>query len=309
MKRITLAAYSVRVRVPYSREYEKLSSFGDDQDLFDFLWQQVNALSKTVSNDKEAKHVLEAEELSTADRRIGGILNSGEYGIETLIRDVNTWNIALKKKKHHAEMLPFYFLFDIPENRDLGFLLLQRTGVYGIRHILSASLDKSFQKSHAEYRLAINPVVPEGAIEQYVGTNATMMEIRFIRHSLSSDITGALGKGKQSKGTMELAVRLKDADRFPFRGNIRNYIDGKRKLQNLIELEEVRFPYDNVKIKMRVDGKETLVDLGHPERLRAAFDVTEKITYSPAGHPLPESISEVAHGIMDDLMTAKYGEV
>lgn len=238
-----------------------------------------------------------------------GIVNSGEYGIESVIRDVNTWTVAHRKKTNHAEMLPFYFLFDLPEARTMGFLLLQRAGIYGIHSTLTTILGDLFMKKFKDYRLLINPLIPEGLMDQYLGKDSEMTEIRFIRHSLSGDISTGLSKqGKEKGGTMELIVKLKEKGDFPFRSNVRRVLSGQRELQNLIELQEVRFPYDNVKIKVRAGGEERLVDLGHPERLRAAYDVTDDVEFSASGHPTYESIAKAAHDLLDDYIAGKYGE-
>jgi hypothetical protein len=310
MKRITLAPYAVRVKKAYTRrEYEITSSFSEDDDLCDILHRFLLGLSKKASLNKDLKQVLEAEDISLDDREIEGTLNSGEYGVEGLIRDVNTWKVTYRKKTNEAEMLPFYFLFDLPEARTKGFLLLQRTGVFGIHSALTSVLGALFTEEFPEYRLVVNPVVPQGLIDQYVGADAEMTEIRFIRHSLSSDISARLSaSGREKGGTMELVVKLKEKGGFPFRSNVRRVLNGQRELQNMIELEEIRFPYDNVKIKVRVGGKDRVVDLGHPERLRAEYDVTEDLKFSPSGHPTFESIAKAAHDLLADHLAVIYGE-
>ena len=308
VKRIALAPYSVRIRQVYGRDYEKLGSFATDADLRDLLFEHLSRLQKQICHDKNAKQVLETADVSVDERVIEGIVNSGEYGTETTIRDVNTWTVAHHKKRHHAEMLTFFFVFDLPEDEDSGFLLLQRTGLYGILHVLASVLDSEVRHRFPDYRLIVNPIVPSGLLEQYTGKDAKMAEIRFIRHSLSSDIAAHLTGGtKQTRGSMELVVKFKEANQFPFQTNIRRYLSGKRGLQELIGLEETKFAYDNVKIMMRSEGKPKVIDLGHPERLRATFDVTDEISFLQSGHPDPNAMSRAAHRILDDLRAIKNG--
>ena len=302
MKKITLAPYWVRVRPAFGREYENLGSFRTDLDLCDVLAEDLATLQSNAADHKESQHVLEISEFARTRRQIEGIVSVGEYGLETTIMDVKAWKVALKKKKHHADMMPFYFLFDLPEGHDKGVLLLQRTGIYGAYGTLTKALGSRLQTRIADYRLIINPIIPEGALEQYVGKNAKMAEIRFIRHSLTSDISNHLsGQHRQQQGHMELIVRLAESNQFPFQNQIRRYIDGKRSLQNIIELEETRFAYDNVKIKMKVNGTPRMVDLGHPERLRFAYDVSDQVVEAATGHPTFESMSEAAHAILEEL--------
>jgi len=74
-----------------------------------------------------------------------------------------------------------------------------------------------------------------------------------------------------------------------------------------LELEETRFQYDNVKIKVNVLGKERTMDLADPKRIRVTLDVTDQVKFSPAGHPTFKSISEVAKEYLEDLKSELYG--
>lgn len=222
MRRFTLAPYTVRVRPPYSREYELLDSFGEkDDDLFAELRRIIGAMKAT--DNAAISQVLEITKIqvSVRGRIIEGIAESGEYGTETIIRDTKTWAVAHEKKAHHAEMLPFYFLLDLPEGRDKGILLLERIGTFGIQNSLTAVLNASFTKDFPERRIFVNPLVPEDLIDQYLGDDAELSEIRFIRHSLTGDIANHLGRtGNEKAGTMELSVKIRERDGFPFGINI-----------------------------------------------------------------------------------------
>lgn len=58
---------------------------------------------------------------------------------------------------------------------------------------------------------------------------------------------------------------------------------------------------------MRSNGKPKLIDLGHPERLRAAFDVTDEVQPLESGHPDPGSMSRAAYRILNDLRAVREG--
>jgi len=87
----------------------------------------------------------------------------------------------------------------------------------------------------------------------------------------------------------------------------RRYIDQHRNVASVLELEETRFQYDNVKIKVNVHGKERTMDLADPKRIRATFDITDEVKLSSAGHPTFKSISEVAKEYLEDLKDELYG--
>jgi hypothetical protein len=306
-KKISLALYSVRVRPAYTREYETISSFSDDADLFNHLQNALAGFHANASNNTAERQVFQVDRLHPSARRLEGIISSGEYGAESTIRDVNTWTVSYRKRTHDAEMLPFYFLLDLPEGRDKGLLLLQRTGILGIRHVLGPAIERVFRAEFDDYMLVINPIVPGDVLEKYIGRGSVMTEIRFIRNSLSADITNAIGRGTQHDGSMELVVKLKETNGFPFQPQVRRFLQGRRRLQDLIELEETRFAYDNVKIRVRINGEEKIIDLGNPQRLRSAFDVTQDVRIAPSGHPTFDSLSDAAHALMDDISANLYG--
>jgi hypothetical protein len=309
MRKIALVPYTVRVRPPNSKEYENLSSFGeDDKDALVAIRDILKELK--AKNDAVEKHVLEITKVRWAitERRIEGIAESGEYGTETVIRDVNSWEVAHRKEVHHAEMLPFYFLFDLPETRDQGLLLLQRIGTFGIHGPFTDVLKVAFRALYPDYRLIINPLIPEDLLAQYLGTGGEVTQITFIKHSLSSDIANALGRrGGQKDGTMELAVKIREGGAAGIMARIRAYLSGKRKLQNLIELaDETRFAYDTVKLKVAVDGQPRIVNLGDPKRLRADVNVSDQLKYE-GGLPTFASTSQVAKELASEFLRNMYG--
>ena len=93
---------------------------------------------------------------------------------------------------------------------------------------------------------------------------------------------------------------------LPFKREIRRYLRGQRELSNLLELQDTRFHYDTVKLKVWLNGRYHTVDLGNPKRLRAAFDVSDDVKLL-GGFPTFQSISEAATAKAADLSAQMYG--
>jgi hypothetical protein len=308
MKSILLTVQGVKIKAVKSREkYQLLGSFSDKAtDLSDVIHDILKFHESSAYRAEDSQQVVEVKRLDRDKRLIEGLLYAGYYGSTSEIRNLDKWRqVAYEKQIRDVDLSPFYFLFDVPEERDLGFLLLQSTGIEGVQTLLAKMLHEQFVRDFPDDRLRFHRIIPEDVRKQFA--NAPLSEVRFIRHRMPSDLATVIGRTgtKQTTGTMDLVMRFKD-DGIG-REAVQRFFDKRRGLDSVLELEGVEFPYDNVKIKVKLNGKEHTVDLGDPDRLRASFDVTDQITRSMAGHPTFESISTVAREKLLAIKAVLYG--
>jgi len=302
--------HHVRIRRIREKEFASIDCFGDQsEDLFAVLQSMLASLREKPNDDTDSKQLLEVEQILTSGREVYGIIKTGPYGLTSEGRDVRTNTVAYKKLAHHADLMPFYFHFDLPAGRDKGILALQRTGIFSIHGALSGFLGKELKKRFPDFLLFLNLVADKQVIEQYVKDDSELTEIHFLQHQLSTDIADALKKSgaPAQKGSLEYVVRLRDAG-FPFKSAILNCVRGTGSPQALVELLEVPIDVDNVKIKTRTAGKDRTVNLGDPRKgLRADYDVSSDVKLE-GGHPTLESIHSVASALINDHRTALYGK-
>lgn len=188
----SLAAYSINVWNFEEREGEVISDFGDEEDLLELFSTFLSSLQAKASHDKRNRQLLTVETLKIEKkaRTLCGIIETGEYGSESKLRDVDTQEIVYKKKIKEADMLPFYFLFDLPEGSEDGILVLQRTGMFGIRKILTTVIDSWFDAKFPDYRLRLHPLAEPGDLEKY--KDGQVETVRFIGYDVPGDIADAL---------------------------------------------------------------------------------------------------------------------
>lgn len=79
--------------------------------------------SKKLNKEEESVFEIEKASIIKAckDKKYNYIyakIKTGDYGVESEIIDVDTGNLAFKKKKTHAEIKPFYFMILIPLQQD-----------------------------------------------------------------------------------------------------------------------------------------------------------------------------------------------
>ncbi|MCW5979615.1 MAG: hypothetical protein KIT09_16170 [Bryobacteraceae bacterium] len=154
---ISLAMHHVRIRRVREKDFNQIDCFGDkDEDLFEAIHAILSTLVGSASDDKDAQQVLEVSKIQKDRRQIYGIINTGAYGLRADVRDVRNNTVAYRKREWHADMMPFYFHFDLPKGRDKGILALQRTGMFGIHGPLSSCLTKELKQRFPDMVLALN---------------------------------------------------------------------------------------------------------------------------------------------------------
>ena len=157
----SLSIYSITINKRGDKEdLQMLSDFNDGKDFYDYITSMLNVWKLNNKTHEEENPIALDEEESKAfrigkdakgnfimhntGRSISGIIESGEYGTEEDVIDINTGKSIFKKKKTGALMKPFYFQFYIPKNANRAFLIVERIGVNGIMSILRNAILKYF---------------------------------------------------------------------------------------------------------------------------------------------------------------------
>jgi hypothetical protein len=309
MKSILLAVQGIRVKQLNSKQSQLLDSFsGKAADLYDILYQILKEHEGNAFDSKDIQQALEVKEVKHRERQIEGLLEGGHYGSGYPIRNLDRWkSIAYTKKIRDVDMNPFYFLFDLPEGKELGFLVLQSTGGEGVQTLFEGMLHEEFVKEFPDDRIRYHRIVPDSVRKEL--EKAPISEVRLIRHSIPKDLATVVGpKGsKQASGTMSLSMKFEE-DGSLASNAARAFFEKGRGTDRVLELEGLEFPYDSVKIKVKLNGKEHTMDLANPDRLRASFDVTEEIERSRTdGQPTFESLSRVAREKLEAIKAVLYG--
>jgi hypothetical protein len=145
---VSLAAYAVKVWNPNDRDYETLSDFdGEGADVFNFVHDVLSRIKTQTLDQKELQQAFSVPKLEKKNRTLCGTVETGQYGHESDFINVKTTKVVYKRKKDDAEMLPFYFYFEIPEGVEDGILILQRTSNFGIRKVLHWVLNMALGKA------------------------------------------------------------------------------------------------------------------------------------------------------------------
>lgn len=141
---VSLAPYAVRVWNLQEKQDEQVSDFDQKTDLYEVFHAFFSGLKQKTALNKETQQVLAVRKLrqEKSNRWLYGVLETGEYGVESTLWDVQNHKVAHSRTTNEAEMLPFYFLVYVPQGPKSAVMLLQRLGMFGIRSALSRAINR-----------------------------------------------------------------------------------------------------------------------------------------------------------------------
>lgn len=296
----SLSSYTLRVKKNSTDEYVTLDNFDGTKDILDELNSFFNSLQSNSSRDDNEQKMMMVPSFNIASRTLNGIIETGDYGFESKLVDVDTDSVSYERKKNEAEMLPFYFLIKVPSTKDEGIILLQRFKQFGVRKIFLDHFSKFFASNNVNYTVEINPVFPEKLIEQYLD-NGRVTKIRFIRYKMPTDIADRYNTEDhiEEEGTTELVVSTKRNTSIPLVGQIKRFLDGEIQIDRLIEIQN--YDYEDVKIEVNINNKPKVIPLGNLNKIRPYYDIDHELTVGDNGHPDFDSIDRISRNLMQDL--------
>jgi len=239
-------------------------------------------------------------------RVISGVLESGKFGRVSSILDVETNSLNYKKKPEDADVLPYYFLFYIPQGTDEGILLLQRVKNDGIKTNLNRFLRPFFCKENPGFNLEMNALIREDAVKQAIN-RGTVKKLRCVKFKAPTDRVDGLDEGhKEVPLNMEIVL---SASKIPIKNKLGDFLHSeKSNVRSLIELRDFNFDYDTVKAEIEVDGRMQTFDLGRIEHVRTHYEITDQVKLDANQQPTFNSIEQAAKRYLEEIIDYMYYE-
>jgi hypothetical protein len=220
-----------------------------------------------------------------------GKVKTGAYGYSSEIVNTNTGAVNYNKTEDDAEVMPFYFCFCMPiVPSTKGILILQTTGVFGIKSIFNNCLEEYLNRTNNEYRLSIGSITPVPYITRFL-QYGILQKIRFIRYNIPADRARQLGLNNGVEEAFEeytIHKPLGFVDRK--RMEITQCLTGQRAINNVIEIAD--FDYDNIKLDFKMGRKNKTINLSNIDKIIVNEDITDNLDLIN-GQPTEESITPV----------------
>lgn len=307
---IFLSSHTLRVSKKKSSkdsgipEYYKLDNIpvnNTNNDLFDFLRGFFQKHHQKAVNNTQQQTYMMVDNFKTENRVLFGIISSGIYGVPSVVLDSKTSNIAYKKKKTDADILPFYFLISIPPNTDEGVVLLQRFGNYGCQTNLNHFLQKSFHPKFSSCILSLNNLMLDEIVKKAI-LSGSIKELKCVKYKAPIDIVDGLDKGHSELfGNLEFSVKAKG---IPISDRIKEFFNKDRPVNELVEIQN--FSYDTVKLDVEINGNTYYYDLGNIGKMRQSLNITNDIILDADGSPVFDSIHKRAVEYLNEINSFLY---
>ncbi|MDE6527435.1 MAG: hypothetical protein K2L78_00100 [Muribaculaceae bacterium] len=272
------------------------------------VWQQrgyKSSRQKAMGNGAEADlRISRIKQLADGTfakyltgRYLSGIIESGEYGTEESIIDSETGKLKYRKEKGDAPMIPFYFMFRIPDNSRYGYLILERIGNIGISTVLTEAMKTEvLLQAGWRYVLNVEPYMIDEVFERNLSlvSDARKVILRGVSNASATlrDITGSL-IDDDVRGDMVFSAgrnRSFNIREWLYKLNSRKNRQAPYSFRNL-ECVDVAF-------ELKIGGKERTISIGKISNLGTNMEITDKVSFGPDGYPTFDSLNNEAQQLL-----------
>jgi len=235
---------------------------------------------------------------------ISGIIESGDYGYESVIYDIHSGSEQYKREVDDTEIKPFYFLLYLPQNDNKGFVILQRFGIYGIHSIFKHHLTEFFRTRYSDLQLEFNPFVSAQLARTFL-EQGNIKEFVLTRYNLPSDVVESLGMIGHEEDIMsiELTIKARRNRSLPLNNRVNRFMNNNNaRIFDIRELDALGFNGDHKsKIKVNLGRNKRTIDLSETGNIRPYYDINNEVDKDVSGHPTFDSIDSIAKSLVSDL--------
>lgn len=310
---IKLELYTFRIRERRSDKFLKLDTFFGEDDFFTFFQEYVNTYDKDFlvneAQKKSLQFVSDKTSIASIKRTISGVIESGDYGVESRIVNRKSKKEKYRKEVDDLDIKPFYFLIFAPKGHDKGLLVLQRLGGFGINAVFTNHFENYFKEKNDGLIVDFNPFVSRELAKAFIEKGA-IKELSLRSYNLPPDLIDKLGLTSHQEDVLsiELKITAKQKHYLPFNKRVDKFIKNPNaRLFDIRELEKLGFDGTHKSsIKVKLGTNTRTVDLSETGQIRPYYDINTEVDKEGSGHPKFSSIDKIAKGLINDLMTEFY---
>gem|GEM_PF-4438428 len=266
-------------------------------------------------------------QISKDNTQICGIIQYGEGGTREDIVDIETKNKEFEKTTKQAGLMNFYFMVYIPENSDIGYLILQRIQNKGIKGIFLEICNEITDNGINRYTILLDNIFSKEYFKR-LQKNWLPKEIRVtaeVQHNPSSDLADYKSENQSNKIHFTTKIEYLLKIRYDQNITIFNKIIDKIFHQENVPAElfhEANLPDNPDQISIvvmettkNVHGRNRrrtikIIDsdeeeLSLEDMLLPYHDITDNVEYDIDGYPTFDSINNEAKKYLKELIHEK----
>lgn len=307
---IKLEVYTLKIRESGNKKsFLPLEKFFGGSDFLKFFQDYIKSFDHQLELNENQKRSLKLDSenliVDTAKRMISGIIESGDYGYESTLVNIKTGKKKYDRTIDDTEIKPFYFLIYLPKNTAVGYVILQRLGVYGIHSIFKNHITDFFKLRFANLQLELSQFISKELANTFI-EKGNIRELILLRYNLPPDIAEKIGMKDQSHDikSIELHIKARKKSRLAINDGLKKFVkDANSDFFEVKELEGIGFDGTHkIKVRSKYNGTTRTIDLSDTGQIRPYYDVDNKIEKASSGHPIFDSIDEVAKELVIELV-------
>lgn len=304
-----LEVYTVQIRQQRdTKNFIKLDSIFGETDFYQFFQDYIKSFDKMSIMDQHQKSIQFKKEtlhLKPENRYVSGIIDSGEYGIDSKIVNIETGEEKYHKTIKDTDIKPFYFMFYIPKKSDKAFILIQRIGIFGINGIFRSHMEGFLKTRYPDLVIEFSPFVSKELAKTLIN-DGDIQEMELKRYNLPSDITDKVGVIKHKEDILYFSFKIvaRKRHRLEFNERVRKFVDNPNAAMfNVSELKSLGFTDGDHTSSIKVKHGKHLrtIDLSDTGQIRPYYDIEREVEKDIYGHPVFDSINSLAVSLIQDI--------
>ena len=235
-------------------------------------------------------------------RCISGIIESGEFGTEENIVNIKSGKTR-KKHVNDALLMPFYFMFQIPENSRVAYLLVERISNIGIYSLLEKRIIKAIKDAIGAdadvFVISISPLVIRRIMEKHVAQLGGAKKITLERIKSSDLSVSRATNGEISDDDIGNTQIVYTAKRNKMLSILNIFNKYKDERPQIYSVGEVR--YADLKFEVLIGGSYRSLSMQDVSKLGTYIEITKDLMYDSSQYPTYKSLHRAACNIFDDI--------
>lgn len=307
-ERILLASYAIRIK--HKKDNAYLSAFNGVDDFynflkkfFDYIFRNVNQLKDRAGNENIHLTLDEIPAFDDSKRIFYGYFSSGISGDNYKIKDIATNTILIDvDRKEHASFRDVFFYFYIPQNKSIGYLILQRKTHFGIKTKLTPALNGFLAKEgYMESYLELKNIVHISVYENMMKFGK-LKKVELVKNKIPNNLEDYISNNEnyqETKGTF----RTSFTSRTSLPNTWKSYIDKlvKKELNQTVEIDGLDDSFSDLEFQLDLNGKQKTFYIKNHQRVQPDIDVTSNIDFENE-IPTTESLLKNAQELIDDII-------
>ena len=287
-----------RPSVYKDKETKEEIEFLNFMEIFIDFWKKYGEYNNSIEEQKlfAFDQDVKIEEKKKDYKYFMGKINSGAYGVESEITDIETNEVVHKKKGNEADIKQFYFFIAIPKENEKyevekGIIIFQNIGVYGVKTITMDYLKKYLGK-YFDTSIYSGNICPEVFVERLIKDN-TINKLIVVKNNISEDVSDNIGIGYGKQEVSYSKLMMKDS----MKEKLINFVKNRNRI---FELEDTK--YDQVKVNVvDASGRIRTINLNYVDNLSVIESVPREIRMAN-GYPDQEKLLEHFKKVTNEYM-------